>query len=93
MVEELFANKHSKKALDLSWRLSATGQTLVHVLFEFCPFTHPKFVLKRKDLTAAVLNAADAKGRSPLLRCAQRNARQIIRKILANKAVKGGLQK
>ncbi len=65
------------------------GETVIHLLFRYSPFVHPKFVLKRKDLTFEALNAVDNEGYSAALRCAARNRGQAVHKVLSSKNVKG----
>lgn len=88
IVEELFMNKHSKKLLDLGCVISETKENIVHLFFRYItPFVHPKFVLKRKDLTKAWLNATDQEGLTPILDCAVRNNSFTISRILSNKSI------
>lgn len=55
-VEEFFMHKKGKTQINLSQALPCTKQTIVHLLIDYCPLVHPKFVLKRKDMTAEILN-------------------------------------
>ena len=86
MIEEFFQNKHAKKLIDLSTE-NERGENILHLLFQFCPFVHPKFALKRKDLTAEILNHVDEEGFSPFLRLCEKNCKSTVAKILANKNV------
>ena len=48
MVEEFFMNKHAKKLVELDTKLVDTNQNIAHLLLQYAPFVHPKFILKRK---------------------------------------------
>ena len=48
MVEEFFMNKHAKKLVELDSKLLDTHQNIAHLLLQYAPFVHPKFILKRK---------------------------------------------
>ena len=50
MVEEFFMNKHAKKLVELDTKLVDTNQNIAHVLLQYAPFVHPKFILKRKGM-------------------------------------------
>ena len=90
MVEEFFMNKHAKKLVDMTTRVSPTGHTICHLMLQFAPFIHPKFLLKRKDFTRELLNALDNDGSSALMHLASKNSKPTLRKIFANKNVKDG---
>merc|ERR1712038_319930 len=90
MIEEFFMNKHAKKLVELNVKLLDTNQTITHLLLQYAPYVHPKFILKRKDFTQEMLNAKDKAGHHPLLYLASRNSRPTIKKILSSKNVKDG---
>ena len=73
MVEEFFMNKHAKKLIDLNAKVLPGGQTICHLMLQFAPFVHPKFLLKRKDFTKDMLNALDANGSSAMMYLALHN--------------------
>ena len=50
MVEEFFMNKHAKKLVELDTKLVDTNQNIAHLLLQYAPFVHPKFILKRKGI-------------------------------------------
>ena len=51
MVEEFFMNKHAKKLVELDTKLVDTNQNIAHLLLQYAPFVHPKFILKRKGIS------------------------------------------
>ena len=83
-------NKHAKKLLNFEAKVTSTGQTICHLLLQFAPFVHPKFLLKRKDFTKEIFNAKDNQGYSALLYLASKNSKPTIKKILASKNVREG---
>lgn len=89
MIEEFFMHKHAKKVVEFSPALKGTQQNILHLLLQYAPFVPPKFILKRKDLTKETLNALDVDGNTPLLKCAQRNSKNNLRRVFASKNVKG----
>jgi ankyrin repeat protein len=88
MVEEFFMNKNAKKTIDFTSALNETKETIPHLLLQYAPYVHPKFLLKRKDITKEILNAVDVDGNTPLLHVAARNNIHTISHILSSKAVK-----
>ncbi len=90
MVEEFFMNKTAKKCIDFEATLHESKESIAHLLLQYAPFVHPKFLLKRKDLTKEILNKIDAEGNTPLLHVASRNNMHTVRHILTSKAVKDG---
>lgn len=86
MVEEFFMNKIAKTSIDFSVALCESKETIAHLLLQYAPFVHPKFLLKRKDLTMEILNAVDAEGNTPLLHVASRNNMHTVHHILTSKA-------
>ncbi|XP_040571104.1 uncharacterized protein [Lepeophtheirus salmonis] len=88
-VEEFFMNKYSKINIDLSAKIHSSGENIAHLLIQYLPDVHPKFILKRKDLTFEVLNAQESRnGNSPFLHCAMRNNKFSLKRLLRSKAVK-----
>ena len=60
VVEEYLTNRNSKNTVSFATDvIRETRQTVPHLLLQFCPAVHPKFLLKRKDLTREVINALD----------------------------------
>ena len=90
MVEEFFMNKSAKKTIDFNVILRESKETLVHILFRYLPYVHPKFILKRKDFTINTFNALDSDGNTALLRAASRNNVYTVNHILCSKVVKEG---
>ena len=90
MVEDFFMNKSAKKLIDFTTTLIDTKESITHLLLQYAPFVHPKFVLKRKDLTKEIINALNANGETPLLHVASRNNMHTVRHILAAKSIKEG---
>ena len=54
MIEEFFMNKHAKKLVELDVKLLDTQQTIAHLLLQYAPYVHPKFILKRKGKTTNI---------------------------------------
>ena len=55
MIEEFFMNKHAKKLVELDVKLLDTKQTIIHLLLQYAPYVHPKFILKRKGKTMKII--------------------------------------
>jgi len=87
IVEEYLTNRNSKNSIYFNTDIiKETKQTIPHLLFQHCPTVHPKFILKRKDLTSGIMNAVDYHGNTPLLKCAIQNSRDTVRRLLSSKA-------
>ena len=79
MVEEFFMNKTAKTCIDFTTTLKDSKNTIAHLLLQYAPYVHPKFLLKRKDLTMELLNSVNAEGNTPLLHVASRNNMHTVR--------------
>ena len=79
MVEEFFMNRIAKTCLDFTVKLNDSKDTIAHLLLQYSPFVHPKFLLKRKDLTMELLNSVNAEGNTPLLHVASKNNMHTVR--------------
>merc|ERR1712106_407091 len=87
IVEEYLTNRNSKNTIHFnSDTIKDTKQTIPHLLFQYCPTVHPKFILKRKDLTPEIINAVDHHGNTSLLKCSIQNSRDTVRRLLSSKA-------
>jgi len=86
IVEEYFNNRNSKKDIYFHKVVRDTKQTLLFLLFLYCPSVSPKVVLKRKDLGKEVVNAVDSKGNTALMASCQANCRDTVRRLLSSKA-------
>ena len=89
MSEDFFAHKHSKKLLEFTPTVASTDENVLHLLLRHAPFLHPRLVLKRKDLSEAVLGSRDSEGFTPLLRAAHEDNRAAVQRVLASKNVRG----
>ena len=79
MVEEFFMNKTAKTCIDFTSTLKDSKETIAHLLLQYAPYVHPKFLLKRKDLTIELLNSVNSEGNTPLLHVASRNNMHTVR--------------
>jgi len=87
IIEEYLTNRNSKNTIHFnSDTIKETKQTIPHLLFQYCPTVHPKFILKRKDLTPDIMNAVDYHGNTSLLKCCIQNSRDTVRRLLSSKA-------
>eukprot|EP00095_Tigriopus_kingsejongensis_P006851 maker-scaffold176_size284796-snap-gene-0.15 protein:Tk06851 transcript:maker-scaffold176_size284796-snap-gene-0.15-mRNA-1 annotation:"hypothetical protein COCHEDRAFT_1105320" len=82
------ANPIKLKEEQVNWRDPDSQETAFHILLRLSPQIHPKFILKRKDLTKEVLNARDVNNNSALMTAAMKNRPAKVEKILGSKNVK-----